>query len=404
MRWASRLAPFGAPIWTTRSTSPQSMPRSSVEVQTTARSLPAAIAASTLRRWPASSEPWWRAIGRPSVLIRHSSWKISSAWLRVLTKSSAILCAAIGLVDVGDGIARRMARPGHALVGFEDGDLGLGAARDRRRGRRAPRPRAPRLAADQPAAQRVRIGDGRRQADGLEAAARACAGARGRATRRSPRLLVTSACSSSRMTVSRSAKKRSASGAERSRATCSGVVSRMSGGFSFWRWRLCSGVSPVRVSRRTSGRSRRPAARGCGRCRRRAPSAARCRACGCRGRRAAFDGGRSVQGDEARQEAGQRLAGAGRRDQQGRAPGLRLGEQLELVRARVQPRAANQAANGAAEGRLDDGAGGHGVRASAGAARPSGGCTASRPLYVLTDRRSARERDTPLQEAARPGK
>jgi hypothetical protein len=52
-----RLAPFGAPTLTTRSTSPQSMPRSSVEVQTTARSFPAAIAASTLRRWPTSSEP-----------------------------------------------------------------------------------------------------------------------------------------------------------------------------------------------------------------------------------------------------------------------------------------------------------------------------------------------------------
>ena len=37
---ASRLAPLGAPTLITRSTSPQSMPRSSVEVQTTARSWP----------------------------------------------------------------------------------------------------------------------------------------------------------------------------------------------------------------------------------------------------------------------------------------------------------------------------------------------------------------------------
>ena len=36
-----------------------------------------------------------------------------------------------------------------------------------------------------------------------------------------------------------------------------------------------------------SGRSRRPALRGCGRCRRPAPSAARCRGCGCRARRSA---------------------------------------------------------------------------------------------------------------------
>ena len=48
--------------------------------------------------------------------------------------------------------------------------------------------------------------------------------------------------------MSRSAKKRSASGAEVRSAVCSGVVRRMSGGTSFCRWRLWRGVSPVRVS------------------------------------------------------------------------------------------------------------------------------------------------------------
>ena len=57
IRCSRRLDPLGAPTWITRSTSPQSMPSSSVEVQTTARSRPSAIAASTLRRWPTSSEP-----------------------------------------------------------------------------------------------------------------------------------------------------------------------------------------------------------------------------------------------------------------------------------------------------------------------------------------------------------
>ena len=59
-----RLAALGAdtsrfvePTLTTRSTSPQSMPRSSVEVQTTALSRPAAIASSTRRRCATSSEP-----------------------------------------------------------------------------------------------------------------------------------------------------------------------------------------------------------------------------------------------------------------------------------------------------------------------------------------------------------
>jgi len=57
MRWTMREAPFGEASWMTRSTSPQSMPRSSVEVQTTARSAPLAIAASTLRRCSGASEP-----------------------------------------------------------------------------------------------------------------------------------------------------------------------------------------------------------------------------------------------------------------------------------------------------------------------------------------------------------
>ena len=40
IRCSSRDEPFGAPIWTTRSTSPQSTPRSRLAVQTRPRSLP----------------------------------------------------------------------------------------------------------------------------------------------------------------------------------------------------------------------------------------------------------------------------------------------------------------------------------------------------------------------------
>ena len=54
----SLAAPLGAPTCTTRSTSPQSMPRSSDEVQTTARSWPRAIAASTRRRCSTARLPW----------------------------------------------------------------------------------------------------------------------------------------------------------------------------------------------------------------------------------------------------------------------------------------------------------------------------------------------------------
>ena len=62
-RCSSRDTPFGAPTWITWSTPPQSMPRSSEEVATTARSLPAAIAASTRRRCSTSRLPWCSAIG-----------------------------------------------------------------------------------------------------------------------------------------------------------------------------------------------------------------------------------------------------------------------------------------------------------------------------------------------------
>ncbi len=65
-------------------------------------------------------------------------------------------------------------------------------------------------------------------------------------------MLVTRACNSSNTTVSRSSKNVSAPGAAISSANCSGVVSRMSGGNSRWRWRRLAEVSPVRVSMLTS--------------------------------------------------------------------------------------------------------------------------------------------------------
>ena len=75
------------------------------------------------------------------------------------------------------------------------------------------------------------------------------------------------------------AEQNGASALASSSASCSGVVSRMSGGSRRWRWRLEAGVSPVRVSSRTAGPSRAPGSPDCARCRPRAPSAARCRAC-----------------------------------------------------------------------------------------------------------------------------
>ena len=79
---------------------------------------------------------------------------------------------------------------------------------------------------------------------------------------RSPRFDITSECSSSRITRWSEPNRYGASSEASSSASCSGVVSRMSGGSRRWRWRFEAGVSPVRVSMRIArfisaiGRSR----------------------------------------------------------------------------------------------------------------------------------------------------
>ncbi len=92
---------MGAPTWITWSTPPQSMPRSSEEVATTARSDPAAIAASTRKRCASSRLPWWMAIGRVSSLSRHSSWNSNSDWARVLTNTMVMPAARMRSSTVG---------------------------------------------------------------------------------------------------------------------------------------------------------------------------------------------------------------------------------------------------------------------------------------------------------------
>ena len=65
---------------------------------------------------------------------------------------------------------------------------------------------------------------------------------------RSPRLFPCSAWISSRITADRSLKYARDPGHAQNRASCSGVVIRMSGGNSRWRSRLDTLVSPVRAS------------------------------------------------------------------------------------------------------------------------------------------------------------
>jgi hypothetical protein len=65
---------------------------------------------------------------------------------------------------------------------------------------------------------------------------------------RSPRFDGQVACTSSTMTHLKSSKYRRAPSQAQNSASCSGVVSSMSGGFTRWRWRRASPVSPVRLS------------------------------------------------------------------------------------------------------------------------------------------------------------
>ena len=165
---------------------------------------------------------------------------------------------------------------------------------------------------------------------------------------RSPRFEVTSACSSSRMTRLSEPNRYGASAEASSSATCSGVVSKISGGSRRWRWRFEVGVSPVRVSMRIGSRHfgdrRFQIARDVDgeRLERRnvervqSALAAHAAAGGDRalsfpacGRRCVAGGRdgdrwrqRAAQLHQARQKSGKRLAAAGRRDQQHRAAGV----------------------------------------------------------------------------------
>ena len=169
MRCSSREAPFGAPTLMTRSTSPQSMPRSSDEVATTARSRPAAIASSTVRRCADVERAVMQrdreivVVDAPELLEDHLGLAAR------VDEDQRHLVALDQLVDLAERVARRVAGPGQLLGGVEHGDVGRGAAARRARDRPAPSP--PRLR-HQIAAQIVRLGDGRREADGGQAAAR----------------------------------------------------------------------------------------------------------------------------------------------------------------------------------------------------------------------------------------
>ena len=130
MRWMKRLAPFGAPTWMTRSTSPQSMPRSSVEVATTARSEPAAIAASTLRRCSGVERAVMQGDRQPEIVDAPQVLEQQLGLHARVDEQQAQPVRLDRRVDLADGIARRVADGRHRLVELENVDLRLGAAAD----------------------------------------------------------------------------------------------------------------------------------------------------------------------------------------------------------------------------------------------------------------------------------
>ena len=184
------------------------------------------------------------------------------------------------VVDRRHGQGRRYGRraAGGASI-VEHADVGRARRPRRRRGRRAlVRPRLP--LRHQVAAQVVRLAHRRREADRRElrrervepreAEAQEVAALRGdegvQFVEHHPRAAPRRAPAPPRWA--------------RSSASCSGVVSRMSGGRSIWRGALVGGgVAGAGLDPDRQAHLARPASRGCARCRPRAPSGARRRGC-----------------------------------------------------------------------------------------------------------------------------
>ena len=151
---------------------------------------------------------------------------------------------------------------------------------------------------------------------------------------RSPRLEVTRAWSSSSTTWRRSANSPGLSSWDSISASCSGVVSRMSGGAMRWRWRAAgrsiAGAGLDADRQPHLGDRRHQVALHVDRQRLQRRDVEGVQVGAAAGRVAT-----PLQVDQRGQEPGQRLAGPGRRDQQGRAPLLRLFDQRQLMRPQL---------------------------------------------------------------------
>jgi hypothetical protein len=190
MRCSRRDEPLGAPICTTRSTAPQSMPRSSEEVATTARSRPRPSrpppCGAARRRGCRGAARWQAVVVQVPELLEHE--------LRLgagVDEDQRRAGAADALVDLGQRVHRHVAGPRQVLARGEDLDLRLGAV-------------APDNAANagrlggrrQPGGQPVRVVHRRREADPAQAGGQALQAGQPSASR-SPRLVPAKACNSS---------------------------------------------------------------------------------------------------------------------------------------------------------------------------------------------------------------
>ena len=123
MRCSSREEPFGAPTLMTRSTSPQSTPRSSEEVHTTARRRPDChrlLDLAPLRhveRTVMQRDREIVVVDAPQFL--EQVFRLAAG----VDEHQRGLVALDQRVDFIERVARRMAGPGQMLVGVEHGHL-----------------------------------------------------------------------------------------------------------------------------------------------------------------------------------------------------------------------------------------------------------------------------------------
>ncbi len=117
IRWTMREAPLGEASWMTRSTSPQSMPRSRVEVQTTARSSPRRHGRLDLAPLFGGQRAVVQGDGQV-VLVQPPQLLEGELGLEAgVDEHQRGPGAADGVIDLGHGVAGGVAGPGHAVLG-----------------------------------------------------------------------------------------------------------------------------------------------------------------------------------------------------------------------------------------------------------------------------------------------